>query len=121
MPGDNNHARLVQHAQAEDVEGQGGEDVVEEVGEEVVRQDDVEGQGGEEEHENEVDGEQATPPRARKAPERFQAGEVSARLSPQERKRRQSLAKKTGKNRLEDGTILCLGGTKRFKPPPGMK
>ena len=121
MPGDNNHARLVQHAQAEDVEGQGGADVVEEVGEEVARQDDVEGQGGEEEHEDEVDGEQATPPRARKAPERFQAGEVSARLSPQQRKRRQSQAKKTGKNRLEDGTILCLGGTKRFKPPPGMK
>ena len=123
MPGGHNiQAPFVQRAQ----------DNVAELVQLVAVQHDVEGQGGEEEYANDEEqqegveghdgeGEQATPPRAIRAPARFQAGEGSARLSPQERKKKQSQAKKAGKNRLEDGTILCLGGMKRFKPPPGMK
>ena len=62
-------------------------------------------------------------PRKRKVPERYQAGlkEERIQLSPQERRRRQSEAKKASKNRLPDGTILCFGGKMAFRPPPGMK
>ena len=59
------------------------------------------------------------PRRNRRIPVRFLDGQ-GGQLSPQARRRRQGQARNQGRNRLPDGTILCLGGRLRMKPPPGL-